>query len=260
MTEPVAIQFDELAGVLAGPNWRVKMPRREAQVLAVLMAANGRSVTADYILSLVYSVDSEPEDPVSVIQSHICKLRCRLKPVGLMIKSSRFQGYALDLGAQNVATATIGPLPVQDDDSRKSISLSVADHIVVFELVALGRRYGCSPQLVAAAIIKAVIANKLVDAVFDGDAPQNFNVMHTYGGGRHAHMGPRQQAVLDWLASQPPGPVSVSAKAIGHHIGTHKAGVWKALQSLCARGHVRQLTKGNYGRVASVYELVRADQ
>ncbi|TWD58126.1 transcriptional regulator [Agrobacterium vitis] len=258
MTDPVALQFDELSGVLAGPDWRVTMPRREAQIFAVLLASKGRSVTADFIAEAVYDLESEPEDAVSIIQSHICKLRSKLRPVGLSIKSARFQGYSLDLRAQNVTSVAIGPLPMQDDVSRKSISLSIADNIVVFELVALGRRYSCGPQLVAAAIIKAVIANKLVDAVFDGDAPQNFNVVHTYGGGRDVDMGPRQQAVLNWLANQPVGPISVSAKTIGDHIGTHKAGVWKALQSLCRRGYVRQLTKGSAGRAASVYELVRA--
>jgi biotin operon repressor len=255
MTE-ATIQFDELAGLLAGPDWRVKMPRREAQILAVLLAAKGRAVSGDYLIESIYEVDAEPLS--TIIHSHISKLRSKLKPVGLTIKSGRYQGYALDLGGHNIASVTIGPLPVQDDMCGHPIYLSVADNVVVSELRSLGQRYGCGPQHVAAAIIKAVVAGGLIDAVFDGDTPQDFDGFHACVRGGIRSMGPRQQAVLEWFRSQPPGPISIGMGAIGREIGVDKAVVWSSLRSLCARGHLRRVVQGSAGKAPSIYELVGA--
>lgn len=259
MTDPVTLQFDELAGMLAGPDWRVRMPRREAQIFAVLLAAKGRAISADHLISVLYDLDEEPSNAEGAVQTHISKLRKKLTPVELQIKSFRFQGYALDLNGQNIASVTFGPLPMHDDISARPIYLTLANAVVISELRSLAQHYGCAPHHVASAIIEAVIAGNLIDAVFDGDAPQNFNAFQADGGICNIRpIGHRQQAVLDWFRKQPNGPVSIGAGAIGREIGAADAVVWYSLRSLCSRGHLRRVEKGYAGKGPSVYELVRA--
>lgn len=75
---------------------RLVLPRRERRILACLARARGQWVSKRQIFLQVYGLMSDVQDE-SVIESHICRLRRRLKlrlEVDL-IESQRFYGYRL---------------------------------------------------------------------------------------------------------------------------------------------------------------------
>lgn len=80
------------------PQFQFDAPRREVQILAVLYKKKG-FVTKEQIYSALYDgVVERLNNPISdtVIESHMSKLRTRLKTFGVSIKSERYRGYLLD--------------------------------------------------------------------------------------------------------------------------------------------------------------------
>ena len=81
----------EIAGVV------LQLPRRERRILECLVRHRGRRVTKAQIFSAVYGLFDEDVDE-NVIESHISKLRKKLKPrLGYdPIDSKRYLGYCIE--------------------------------------------------------------------------------------------------------------------------------------------------------------------
>ena len=69
------------------------LPRREVSVLEALMSASGRIVSKTDILDRTYGTGADVEE--MVVEVHVSRLRKRLKPHGLMIRTRRGLGYVL---------------------------------------------------------------------------------------------------------------------------------------------------------------------
>ncbi|WP_212526021.1 response regulator transcription factor [Actibacterium sp. MT2.3-13A] len=69
------------------------MPRRELAVLEALLRVNGRVVSKSDLLDHVYGTGAPVED--SAVEAHVSRLRKKLAPAGLDIKTHRGLGYSL---------------------------------------------------------------------------------------------------------------------------------------------------------------------
>jgi len=69
------------------------LPRRELSVFEGLLAANGRLISKSALLDHAYGVGADVED--TVVEVYISRLRRRLKPFGVEIKTQRGLGYQL---------------------------------------------------------------------------------------------------------------------------------------------------------------------
>lgn len=97
----------------------LRLPRRELRILEFLVASRSRRVTKSQIFSSVYGLfDQEIEE--TVIESHICKLRRRLRSrLGYdPIESLRHLGYRL------VCRSASDPMPCQADDAGFETSVN----------------------------------------------------------------------------------------------------------------------------------------
>lgn len=97
--------------IIAGDT--VVLPRRERRILACLARARGQWVSKRQIFVQVYGIMSDVQDE-AVIESHICRLRRRLRMrLGVdLIESQRFHGYRLTTGAQSSAEPKPSPQPI----------------------------------------------------------------------------------------------------------------------------------------------------
>ncbi len=89
------LSLDTGTSTLAAPKGSVELPRREFQILELLMANPSRAFSAEEILERIWGWDAEAE--VSVVWVHISNLRKRLVALGsaVSIKASRGLGYRL---------------------------------------------------------------------------------------------------------------------------------------------------------------------
>lgn len=93
--------FDVATGILMARGQFVTLPRREAEVLDILLSKRGRQVSKTWLFEQIYRRGDEPETE-NVVESHVSKLRKKILPLGLVIRSERFKGYALTIGAKAV--------------------------------------------------------------------------------------------------------------------------------------------------------------
>jgi len=91
----VDFRIDAGAGIVIGGGKVVDLPRREMQVLEFLWVRQGRTVTKQQIFDAVYR---DEDVDWNVIESHMSKMRKKVAPLGVVIKSERFKGYQLLLG------------------------------------------------------------------------------------------------------------------------------------------------------------------
>lgn len=88
-----ALTFDVGARQLMSATDEVVIPRRELSVLECLTLADGRLVPKAALVEHCYGTGADVED--SVVEVHISRLRGRLKPYGVQIRSQRGLGYQL---------------------------------------------------------------------------------------------------------------------------------------------------------------------
>ena len=88
----VAFEREFLGDDLAFPvDWR--LTRYEARIVGVLLCRT--SATREQLLTAIYRFESdEPEG--KIIDAHICKIRQKLLPFGVMIRTAHGHGYAID--------------------------------------------------------------------------------------------------------------------------------------------------------------------
>lgn len=94
------VRIDVEAGIVIGGGCFVVLPRREMAVLEVLWSRRGRIVTKDQIFQAIYR-DNDGVEFAEVVESHMSKMRKKVKPLGLEIRSERFKGYQLLTGASH---------------------------------------------------------------------------------------------------------------------------------------------------------------
>ncbi len=92
---PIVVYYDGRDPVILGNQ--ISLPRRERRILEYLASINGRRATKSQLFGAVYGLFDEHIDE-NVIESHICKLRKKLRKIlGFdPIDSKRYLGYQLD--------------------------------------------------------------------------------------------------------------------------------------------------------------------
>lgn len=93
------IHFDAAAGIVVSGGEFVVLPRREATILEFLWAKPGRYFLKEQLYAAVYSIDETPSDVA--VESHVSKLRKKVRPLGIHIRSERFKGYQLTIGGRS---------------------------------------------------------------------------------------------------------------------------------------------------------------
>ncbi|WGW04129.1 response regulator transcription factor [Tropicibacter oceani] len=71
------------------------VPRREIATLECLLERRGRIVSKAQLITHVYGTGSDAED--SAIEPHVSRLRKRLEPFGIRIRTARGLGYMLEI-------------------------------------------------------------------------------------------------------------------------------------------------------------------
>lgn len=87
----VALQVDE-AGIVVHAGSFVILSKSEAEIFASLRAAQGQIVSREQLLAGLYMVGAD-EAEIKIIDVHICKLRAKLKPLGLSIQTAWGRGF-----------------------------------------------------------------------------------------------------------------------------------------------------------------------
>ncbi len=91
-----ALQFDAPARQLFADGVEIDLPRREMSVFEALLAADGRLMSKSAVLDHVYGVGADVED--TVVEVYVSRLRRRLSPHGIQIKTQRGLGYQMLVG------------------------------------------------------------------------------------------------------------------------------------------------------------------
>ncbi len=88
-----ALMYDAGARQLFEGDVEIELPRREMSVFECLFAANGRLVPKATVLDHAYGVGADVAD--TVVEVYVSRLRRRLSPHGIQIKTQRGMGYQL---------------------------------------------------------------------------------------------------------------------------------------------------------------------
>ncbi len=87
--------FDRVGRQLLQNNQVIDVPRKEIATLECLLERRGRLVSKAQLITHVYGVGSDSDD--SAIEPHVSRLRKRLEPFGIRIKTARGLGYMLEI-------------------------------------------------------------------------------------------------------------------------------------------------------------------
>ncbi len=91
-----ALQYDVAGRQLFDGEAEIDLPRREMSMFECLYAANGRLVTKSTLLDHAYGVGTDVAD--TVVEVYVSRLRRRLSPHRIQIKTQRGLGYQLLTG------------------------------------------------------------------------------------------------------------------------------------------------------------------
>nr|WP_321512049.1 response regulator transcription factor [uncultured Celeribacter sp.] len=89
--------FDRTSRQLMQGDRPLDIPRKEISTLECLLERRGRIVSKAQLITHVYGTGSDAEE--SAIEPHVSRLRKRLDPFGLRIKTARGLGYMLEVDA-----------------------------------------------------------------------------------------------------------------------------------------------------------------
>ena len=87
------LALDPVALRLSRDGAALDLPRREIALLAALAEAGGRALSKDALLDRLYGTGSDVD--AAVIEVYVSRLRKRLAPHGVAIRTERGIGYAL---------------------------------------------------------------------------------------------------------------------------------------------------------------------
>ncbi|MEO0831157.1 MAG: response regulator transcription factor, partial [Pseudomonadota bacterium] len=88
-----ALDYDAAARQLFSNGVELDIPRRELSVFECLLLAEGRTVSKSLVLDHVYGVGADAEE--TVVEVYASRLRSRLKPYGIVIRTRRGLGYQM---------------------------------------------------------------------------------------------------------------------------------------------------------------------
>ncbi|THH38157.1 response regulator transcription factor [Aliishimia ponticola] len=86
--------FDKASRQLLDGDTALDLPRKEIATLECLLERRGRIVSKAQLLAHVYGTGADVEE--SAIEPHVSRLRKRLEPYGMRIKTARGLGYMLE--------------------------------------------------------------------------------------------------------------------------------------------------------------------
>lgn len=89
--------FDRVARQLLKDDRPLDIPRKEISTLERLLERRGRIVSKSQLITHVYGTGADAEE--SAIETYISRLRKRLEPFGIRIKTARGLGYMLEIDA-----------------------------------------------------------------------------------------------------------------------------------------------------------------
>lgn len=87
------LAYDPSARQLFSDGVELDIPRRELSVFECLLLADGRTVSKSAVLDHVYGVGADAEE--TVVEVYVSRLRRRLKPNGIVIRTRRGLGYQM---------------------------------------------------------------------------------------------------------------------------------------------------------------------
>ncbi|MHA6324287.1 response regulator transcription factor [Roseivivax sp. CAU 1753] len=90
------LTYDVAGRQLFDDETEIDLPRREMSVFECLFAANGRIVSKSTLLDHAYGVGADVTD--TVVEVYVSRLRRRLSPYGIQIRTQRGLGYQLVAG------------------------------------------------------------------------------------------------------------------------------------------------------------------
>lgn len=90
-----ALVFDRTSRQLLNRDQGLDVPRKEIATLECLLELRGRIVSKQNLTAHVYGTGAEVDD--SAIEPHVSRLRRRLEPYGIRIKTARGLGYMLEV-------------------------------------------------------------------------------------------------------------------------------------------------------------------
>ena len=93
-----ALAYDPSARQLFSDGVELEIPRRELSVFECLLLADGRTVSKSAVLDHVYGVGADTEE--TVVEVYTSRLRRRLKPFGIVIRTRRGLGYQMLIEAE----------------------------------------------------------------------------------------------------------------------------------------------------------------
>ena len=89
------LQYDRTHTTLLAGGEVLSLPRREMSILICLLENQGRLTPKSTLVDQVYGIGADIDE--SAIESHISRLRQRIKPFQVNIKAARGLGYLLEL-------------------------------------------------------------------------------------------------------------------------------------------------------------------
>ena len=89
------LQYDRTHTTLLADGEALSLPRREMSILICLLENQGRLTPKSTLVDQVYGIGADIDE--SAIESHISRLRQRIKPFFVNIKAARGLGYLLEL-------------------------------------------------------------------------------------------------------------------------------------------------------------------
>lgn len=92
------LQFDLVARTVSGPDGPMDLPARELALLELLFLRAGRVVGKEAIVQSLTRLDDSLSD--NAIEQYVSRLRRRLQPHGLVLRTARGLGYMLEKPAE----------------------------------------------------------------------------------------------------------------------------------------------------------------
>ena len=89
------LQYDRTHTTVLADGEVLSLPRREMSILICLLENQGRLTPKSNLVDQVYGIGADIDE--SAIESHISRLRQRIKPFRVNIKAARGLGYLLEL-------------------------------------------------------------------------------------------------------------------------------------------------------------------
>lgn len=93
-----ALKFDAAAREIIGPDGPINVPRREVALFETLLAAQGRTVSKQYLLDQLYGTGADVDEPV--VEVYVSRLRKRLRQHGIEIRVQRGLGYSMQIATR----------------------------------------------------------------------------------------------------------------------------------------------------------------